>query len=89
MKVQGKHAASQLPLPDHESDIADQASRAGRAAHERALAQGRKVLMRSAEGMLIERQRQQPDRVIRTLPPGTPVQVGQVLLRRKYPGPSR
>lgn len=89
MKVQGKHAAPQLSSPDPESDIADQASRAGRAAHERALAQGRKVLMHSAEGMLIERQRQQPDRVIRPLPPGTPVQAGQVLQGLKSLGPGR
>lgn len=72
-----------------EQCIPQLATQAGRAAHERALAQQGRVVMRSASGLLVERKASGEERVIKALPASTPVQRGLVLKRIKTPaGPT-
>lgn len=74
---------SELSMQSAESSIPLLATQAGRAAHERALAQTGRVVMKSASGQLVERQASGKTVVIKSLPASTPVRVGEVLKRSK------
>jgi len=64
-----------------EARIPELAARAGRAAHQRALAQAGKVVM-AANGQLVEASADGSVRVIHALPPATKVRKGTVLTRK-------
>lgn len=68
-----------------EARIPALAAKAGRAAHRRALQETGAVVMKSAEGDLVEMKEDGTVRILKPLPAGTPVRVGQVLRRVKAP----
>ncbi len=61
------------------------AAEAGRAAYERAMSRVGLVVMKSANGQLVERRRNGTAVVIKTLPTSTPAKVGLVLKRARKP----
>lgn len=64
-----------------ESMIPRLATQAGRAAHQRALNETGRVVMKSADGQLVEQRSDGTVTVLKTLPASTPVQKGAVLTR--------
>lgn len=67
---------------DAEARFPELAARAGRAAHERALKNTGRVVMKKA-GRLVELRADGSEHVIKALPADTPVQPGLVLKRKK------
>lgn len=74
---------SEASMLSAEARIPELATQAGREAHARALATAGRVLMRSKDGKLVERQASGQPLVIKQLPAGTIVQVGKVLKRAR------
>lgn len=72
---------SEASMQSAEARIPELAAQAGRAAHERALAEAGRVVMKSANGMLVERQASGEVLVIKRLPDSTPAAAGAVLKR--------
>jgi hypothetical protein len=68
-----------------DANIPRLAAEAGRAAYERAMSRDGWVVMKSANGQLVERQRSGATVVIKTLPTSTPTRVGLVLKRARKP----
>jgi hypothetical protein len=66
-----------------ETSIPGLATQAGRAAHQRAMAQAGHVVMKSASGQLVDRQASGQTVVIKALPATTPARTGMVLKRVK------
>lgn len=64
-----------------EARIPQLATQAGRAAHQRAVAQSSPLVMKSAQGQLVVRQAGGAEVVIKNLPATTPVRAGTVLKR--------
>lgn len=83
--VLGLPASGDHNLTEHMPELAAQA---GRAAYERALASGARLVMTSASGELIERQPDGSTSVIKSLPAATPVRSGDVLRRTVRPSES-
>ena len=78
---------SEASMQAAESSIPQLATQAGRAAHQRAVAQSGSLVMKSASGQLVARQASGAVVVIKNLPASTPVRAGTVLTRaRKLPG---
>lgn len=74
---------SEASMLSAEARIPELAAQAGRNAHARALATAGRVLMRSADGKLVERHASGKVVVIGQLPAGTAVLVGSVLKRAR------
>ncbi|MCW7540435.1 hypothetical protein OOT46_21640 [Aquabacterium sp. A7-Y] len=74
---------SEASMQAVEDRFPELAAMAGRAAHERALTQTGRVVMKSANGMLVEARANGAIRVIKPLPATTPVARGLVLTRKK------
>ena len=78
---------------DAEARFPELAARAGRAAHERALKNNGRVVMkkagRASGSQLVELRADGSEHVIKTLPADTPVQPGLVLKRKKAAPVSR
>ena len=74
---------SEVAMRSAESSIPQLATQAGRAAHQRALAQTGWVVMKSASGQLVEQHASGRVVVIKTLPASTPTRAGLVLKRSK------
>ncbi|WP_269630205.1 hypothetical protein [Pelomonas sp. BJYL3] len=76
---------SEASMLNAEARIPELAAQAGRAAHQRALAETGRVVMKTAGGMLVERQASGQVVVIKRLPATTPTPTGTVLKRTKSP----
>ena len=72
---------SEASMREAEDRIPELAAQAGRAAHQRALTQTGSVITKSADGMLVIHRADGDVKIIKALPPSTPVQRGLVLRR--------
>lgn len=79
---------SEAEMQAAESRIPALAAQAWRAARLRALRETGAVVMKAANGDLVELQENGSVRFLKTLPPGTPVRPGQIMKRNKTPTPS-
>lgn len=72
---------SEASMLSAEAKIPKLAAQAGRAAHQRALSEAGRVVMKSVNGLLVEKQSSGVTAVIKALPPSTPALAGMVLQR--------